>query len=32
LNEGDSIYFNAKQLHGMKALDGRQAQFIAVII
>ena len=32
LNEGDSLYFNAKQLHGMKALDGKQAQFIAVII
>lgn len=32
LNHGDSLYFNAEQLHGMKALDGKKALFIAVII
>ena len=32
LNPGDSIYFNSALLHGMKAMDGAQAQFIAIII
>ncbi len=32
LEEGDSIYFNSSQLHGMKALDGKPVQFLAVII
>lgn len=32
LNHGDSLYFNADQLHGMKALDGKKALFIAIII
>lgn len=32
LNHGDSLYFNAEQMHGMKALDGKKALFIAVII
>ncbi len=32
LNEGDSIYFDSKQPHGMKALNGEQVQFLAVII
>ena len=31
LNEGDSLYFDATAKHGMKALDGKQAQFLAVI-
>lgn len=32
LNEGDSIYFNSKLLHGMKALDGKKVMFLAVIL
>lgn len=32
LNEGDSLYFNAKLLHGMKALGGEKAVFIAIIV
>jgi transcriptional regulator with XRE-family HTH domain len=32
LEEGDSIYFDATQPHGMKALDGKTVQFLAVII
>lgn len=32
LNEGDSIYFDSKQPHGMKALDNKPVQFLAVII
>ncbi|NDV57301.1 helix-turn-helix domain-containing protein [Bacteroides sp. 519] len=32
LNEGDSIYFNSKLPHGMKALDGKKVQFLAVIL
>ena len=32
LNPGDSLYFNANLLHGMKALHQEQAQFIAIII
>ncbi len=32
LDEGDSIYFDSKQPHGMKALDGRSVQFLAVIL
>ena len=32
LDEGDSIYFDASKPHGMKALGGRKARFIAVII
>ena len=31
LETGDSIYFDATQPHGMKALDGKPAQFLAVI-
>jgi len=31
LATGDSIYFDATQPHGMKALDGKPAQFYAVI-
>jgi quercetin dioxygenase-like cupin family protein len=32
LNEGDSIYFDATKPHGMKALNGNNARFLAVII
>lgn len=32
LNQGDSIYFNSKLPHGMKALDNKPVQFLAVII
>jgi Uncharacterized conserved protein, contains double-stranded beta-helix domain len=32
LEEGDSIYFNSSLLHGMKALDNQQVQFLAIII
>lgn len=31
LNEGDSIYFDATRLHGMKALEGNPVKFLAVI-
>lgn len=31
LEEGDAIYFNAKCQHGMKALDGKEAKFLAII-
>ena len=32
LNEGDSIYFDATKPHGMKALNGKNVRFLAVII
>ncbi len=32
LEEGDSIYFNSELPHGMKALDDKEVQFIAVIL
>jgi transcriptional regulator with XRE-family HTH domain len=32
LGEGDSIYFNSKLMHGMKALDGRKVRFLAIIL
>lgn len=32
LNPGDSIYFDANLLHGMRALNGEQARFLAIII
>ena len=32
LNPGDSIYFNSKLPHGMKALDGKTVRFLAVIL
>ncbi|MHB9133923.1 MAG: helix-turn-helix domain-containing protein [Armatimonadota bacterium] len=31
LSEGDAIYFNASVKHGMKALNGKPAQFLAII-
>lgn len=32
LNLGDSVYYDANQPHGMKALDGRAVKFLAVVI
>jgi len=32
LSPGDSIYFDATHPHGMKALGGKPARFIAVIL
>ena len=32
LNEGDSLYFNSKLPHGMKALNGKKVRFLAVIM
>lgn len=32
LDEGDSIYFNAALPHGMQALDGKEVQFLAIIL
>ena len=32
LYEGDSIYFDATKPHGMKALNGKNVKFLAVII
>ena len=32
LNEGDSIYFDSSIPHGMKALDGKNVKFLAIII
>jgi len=31
LNEGDSIYFDSTQPHCMKALNGKQVKFLAII-
>ena len=32
LNEGDSIYFDATKPHGMRALNGKNVHFLAVIV
>lgn len=32
LEEGDSIYFDSGLPHGMKALDGKTVQFLAIIL
>ncbi len=32
LEEGDSIYFNSALPHGMKAMDGGEVQFLAIIL
>jgi len=32
LNEGDSLYFDSSCVHGMKALNGKRARFLAIII
>ncbi len=31
LNTGDSLYFDSSHPHGMKALDGAEARFLAII-
>lgn len=31
LEAGDSVYFDATKMHGMRALDGQPAKFLAVI-
>ena len=31
LSEGDSIYFDATQPHGMRTLNGKQVRFLAII-
>ncbi len=31
LNEGDSLYFDSSNNHGMKAMNGQSAKFIAII-
>jgi quercetin dioxygenase-like cupin family protein len=32
LNEGDSLYFNSAVEHGMQALNGKPAKFLAIIL
>lgn len=32
LEEGDSVYFDSSSNHGMKALNGKQAKFLAIIL
>lgn len=32
LNEGDSLFFDASFKHGMKALNGKTARFLAIIL
>lgn len=32
LDEGDSIYFDATKKHGMQAMNGKKAKFLAIII
>lgn len=32
LETGDSIYFNSKLPHGMRALDNKEVQFLAIIL
>ncbi len=32
LNEGDSLYFDAQQLHGMRAMNGKPCRFFAIIL
>jgi transcriptional regulator with XRE-family HTH domain len=32
MNEGDSIYFDATKPHGMRALNGKNVRFLAVIV
>jgi transcriptional regulator with XRE-family HTH domain len=32
LEEGDSVYFNSELPHGMKALDGKEVKFLALIL
>ena len=32
LNPGDSVYFDASQAHAMRALDGKPARFLAIVM
>ncbi len=32
LEEGDSLYFDATKMHGMQAINGKNAKFLAIII
>lgn len=32
LNPGDSVYFDAAQPHAMRALDGKPAEFLAIVL
>jgi transcriptional regulator with XRE-family HTH domain len=32
MSEGDSVYFDSSANHGMKALNGKQARFLAIIL
>ncbi|MCX7841560.1 MAG: cupin domain-containing protein [Clostridia bacterium] len=32
LNEGDSLYFDSSYSHGMKAMNGKPARFLAIIL
>lgn len=32
LNEGDSIYFDSGYKHAMKALNGEQVKFLAIVL
>jgi transcriptional regulator with XRE-family HTH domain len=32
LNEGDSLYFDSSAAHGMQALNGKPARFLAIIL
>jgi len=31
LNQGDCVYYNSLEPHGMKALDGKAARFLAIV-
>ena len=32
MNEGDSVYFDSSASHGMKAMNGKKARFLAIIL
>jgi len=32
LEEGDSLYYDSGEMHGMKALGGKRARFLAMIL
>jgi mannose-6-phosphate isomerase-like protein (cupin superfamily) len=32
LEEGDSLYFDSSKPHGMQALNGKNAKFLAIIM
>ena len=31
MEEGDSLIFDSRSWHGMKALDGKEAKFLAIV-